>query len=67
MRIYFNWQIIRRAIKDAKLGRDARDATSECRYSIMQTQSQKNTRTSPALVFKKKTSVDPIERGGAKF
>lgn len=29
MRIHFNWQIIRRPIKDAKSGGGARDATSE--------------------------------------
>lgn len=29
MRIHFNWQIIRRLIKDAKSGGGARDATSE--------------------------------------
>lgn len=30
MRIHFNWQIIRRPIKDAELDGGARDATSEC-------------------------------------
>lgn len=29
MKIHFNWQIIRRPIKDAKLDGDARDVTSE--------------------------------------
>lgn len=41
MRIYFNWQIIRRPIKDAKSGRDARDTTGEriqlCKLSFKRT------------------------------
>lgn len=41
MRIYFNWQIIRRPIKDAKSGGDARDTTGEriqlCKLSFKRT------------------------------
>lgn len=44
MRIYFNWQIIRRPIKDAKSGGDARDTTGEriqlCKLSFKRTAPQ---------------------------
>lgn len=41
LRIYFNWQIIRRPIKDAKSGGDARDTTGDriqlCKLSFKRT------------------------------
>ena len=50
MRIHFNWQIIRRPIKDAKLDGGARDANSE-RIQLCKRSRERPARTPRLLLF----------------